>query len=245
MMRFLRPAVKLFQSPPRALVRTSGAFSQRHFSYSTPRRALGSPLNIPKWCVNILGITSTYALSFYYGIFPLTRLVNSRVAENSHMLKPPINNYCVYNDDVTVMIVGGPNERTDYHINETPEWFYQHKGSMLLKVVDDSQPADQQFRDIDIHEGDMFLLPANTPHNPVRFKDTVGVVLEQKRPGGSMDRLRWYCQGCGDKVHEAAFHCTDLGTQIKDAVNAFKADNEARTCKNCGTLCDTAPQAKA
>lgn len=152
------------------------------------------------------------------------------------MLKPPINNYCVYNDDVTVMIVGGPNERTDYHINETAEWFYQHKGSMLLKVVDEGE-----FRDIHIHEGDMFLLPPNTPHNPVRFKDTVGIVLEQKRPGDSMDRLRWYCQSCGEKVHEAAFHCTDLGTQIKDAVNSFKADTKARTCRNCGTICDTAP----
>lgn len=161
------------------------------------------------------------------------------------MLKPPINNYCVYNDEITVMIVGGPNERTDYHINETPEWFYQHKGSMLLKVVDKSQPPKQQFRDIHIHEGDMFLLPANTPHNPVRFKDTVGVVLEQKRPEDSLDRLRWYCQSCGEKVYEAAFHCTDLGTQIKEAVNNFKADKEARTCKNCGTLCNTAPPPKA
>lgn len=156
------------------------------------------------------------------------------------MLQPPINNYCVYNDDVTVMIVGGPNERTDYHINETAEWFYQYKGSMLLKIVDDGQ-----FRDIHIHEGDMFLLPPNTPHNPVRFENTVGIVLEQHRPEGSLDRLRWYCQDCGEKVHEASFHCTDLGTQIKDAVNKFKADKEARKCKNCGALCDTAPKPKS
>jgi 3-hydroxyanthranilate 3,4-dioxygenase len=156
------------------------------------------------------------------------------------MLKPPINNYCVYNDSVTVMIVGGPNERTDYHINETAEWFYQHKGAMLLKVVDEGQ-----FRDIHIKEGDMFLLPPNTPHNPVRFADTVGIVLEQHRPAESIDKLRWYCQQCGEKVHEAEFHCTDLGTQIRDAVNKFKADKEARTCKNCGTLCDTAPAPRA
>jgi 3-hydroxyanthranilate 3,4-dioxygenase len=72
----------------------------------------------------------------------------------------------------------------------------------------------------------------------------VGIVLEQKRPEDSVDRLRWYCQSCGEKVHEAAFHCTDLGTQIKEAVNAFKADKEARTCGKCGTLCDTAPAVK-
>ncbi|KAI9778604.1 MAG: 3-hydroxyanthranilic acid dioxygenase [Geoglossum umbratile] len=137
------------------------------------------------------------------------------------------------------MIVGGPNARTDYHINETAEWFYQYKGAMLLKVVDDGK-----FRDINIGEGEMFLLPPNTPHNPVRFADTVGIVIEQPRPEGSLDRLRWYCQECGEKVHESAFHCTDLGTQIKDAVNAFRDDTEARTCKKCGALADVVPKAQ-
>ncbi|KAI9679947.1 MAG: 3-hydroxyanthranilic acid dioxygenase [Caeruleum heppii] len=173
---------------------------------------LGTPLNLPKW-----------------------------LEENSHLLKPPINNYCVYNDDVTVMIVGGPNARTDYHINETSEWFYQYKGAMLLKVVD---PADNSFRDISIGEGEMFLLPPNTPHNPVRFADTVGIVLEQKRPAGSQDRLRWYCQACRSVVHEKSFHCTDLGSQIKEAVNGFRDDEGARRCGNCGELADVVPRAK-
>jgi len=141
----------------------------------------------------------------------------------------------------TTQIVGGPNARTDYHINETAEWFYQYKGSMLLKTVD---PSTNSFRDITIGEGEMFLLPPNTPHNPVRFANTVGIVLEQKRPAESMDRLRWYCQNCGEKVHEKSFHCTDLGTQIKAAVNAFKDDTEARTCRKCGTICDVAPPKK-
>ncbi|KAI9828723.1 MAG: 3-hydroxyanthranilic acid dioxygenase [Thelocarpon impressellum] len=137
------------------------------------------------------------------------------------------------------MIVGGPNARTDYHINETAEWFYQYRGEMLLKVVDDGG-----FRDIRIGEGEMFLLPPNTPHNPVRFAGTVGIVLEQPRPEASKDRLRWYCQNCGSVVHEAAFHCTDLGTQIKEAVNGFRDDREARTCEKCGELADVVPKAK-
>jgi 3-hydroxyanthranilate 3,4-dioxygenase len=134
-------------------------------------------------------------------------------------------------------IVGGPNARTDYHINETPEWFYMYKGSMLLKTVDEGE-----FKDITINEGEMFLLPPNTPHNPVRFANTVGIVIEQPRPADSLDRLRWYCQNCGEKVHEKSFHCTDLGTQLKEAVNAFKDSEVDRTCKNCGTLCDVAPR---
>ncbi len=111
---------------------------------------------------------------------------------------------------------------------------------MLLKTVDGGR-----FRDIPINEGEMFLLPANTPHNPVRFADTVGIVLEQPRPAGSLDRLRWYCQNCGEIVHEDSFHCANLGTQIKDAVNRFKEDKRARTCSKCGEVCEVVPGQRA
>jgi len=171
---------------------------------------LSSPLNVPKW-----------------------------LEENSHLLQPPINNYCVYKDGFIVMIVGGPNARTEYHINTTAEWFYQYRGTMLLKVVDDGK-----FRDIHIHEGEMFLLPPNTPHNPVRFADTVGIVVEQPRPKDSVDKLRWYCQDCREIVDEAAFHCTNLGTQIKEAVAAFTDDKERRTCGKCGALADVVPKSQ-
>ncbi|KAI9093068.1 3-hydroxyanthranilic acid dioxygenase [Phlyctochytrium arcticum] len=163
---------------------------------------LGPPINFPKW-----------------------------LSEYSHLLQPPVNNYCLYNSsDFTVMAVGGPNARNDYHVNETEEWFYQYKGPMLLKVVDEGE-----FRDITIGEGEMFLLPANTPHNPVRYADTVGIVLERKRPVKSIaDRLRWYCEDCKEIVYEAAFHCTDLGSQLKPIIENYYEHADLRICKNCG-----------
>ncbi len=102
--------------------------------------------------------------------------------------------------------------------------------------------AETEFRDIPIHEGEMFLLPPNTPHNPVRFADTVGIVIEQPRPEGAMDRLRWYCPGCGKVVHEVGFRCEDLGRQVKEVVEGFAAAaEEQRRCGACGVVVDVLP----
>ncbi|TPX30374.1 3-hydroxyanthranilate 3,4-dioxygenase [Synchytrium microbalum] len=161
---------------------------------------LAPPLNFPKW-----------------------------LKENAGLLQPPVNNFCLWNDDFVVMVVGGPNARTDYHINPTAEWFYQTKGEMLLKIVDDGV-----FRDLAIKEGEMFLLPANTPHNPVRFANTIGIVMEQRRPIGSNDSLRWYCEKCRKIVYQESFYCTNLGVQLKPVIEKWANQPNLRECKSCG-----------
>lgn len=154
------------------------------------------------------------------------------------MVPPPLPLLLAPANPSPHQIVGGPNARTDYHINSTPEWFYQYRGTLLLKIMDGITP-----RTLAITEGSMFLLPPNVPHNPIRFANTVGIVIEQRRPEGSVDKMRWYCPSirCGEVVHEVEFHCEDLGTQIKEQVQAYAGEEGGRKCKACGTFAPARP----
>lgn len=109
---------------------------------------------------------------------------------------------------------------------------------MTLKVVDKADDGSQVFRDITINEGEVFLLPGNTPHNPVRYKDTVGVVVEQDRPKDVEDALQWYCpnQDCKSLVYRRSFYMHDLGTQVKEAIEGFRNSGDERICKSAVLL---------
>ncbi len=154
------------------------------------------------------------------------------IEDNRHFLTPPVGNKLVWEDtEFTVMVVGGPNTRKDYHVDPGEEWFYQVEGDMVLKVMEDGAS-----RDIAIREGEMFLLPSNVPHSPQRFPDTVGMVIERKRLEGELDHLRWYCESCGEVLYNESFHCTNLGTQLAPVIERFHADEALRTCKSCGAV---------
>src|SRR3954463_7276081 len=94
------------------------------------------------------------------------------IDEHRHLLKPPVGNRQIWEDrEFMVTVVGGPNARTDYHINEGEEFFYQVEGDIKLRVLDAGVP-----RDIPIQAGDIFLLPPKVPHSPQRPENTVGLV---------------------------------------------------------------------
>ncbi|GAC75646.1 3-hydroxyanthranilate oxygenase HAAO [Moesziomyces antarcticus T-34] len=170
--------------------------------------------------------------------FPLPLNFPKWLAENEHLLQPPVGNFCLFRTrDYTVMAVGGPNARSDYHYQPTEEFFFQYKGDMLLKVINEDGNYEET-TDPYLHS----LSAANTPHSPVRFANTVGLVVERTRPEGSPDAMRWYCpnkQAHGDTptlVKEVKFQCTDLGTQLKPIIDSWVNDEAGRKCAECGYL---------
>jgi len=159
------------------------------------------------------------------------------VEENRHLLKPPVGNKMVWKDsEFLVMVVGGPNRRKDFHVEEGEEFFYQIEGDITLRIMEDGKP-----RDIEIKEGEIFLLPARIPHSPQRPANTVGMVVERQRKPGELDHLRWYCEQCGEVLHDSSFQLEDLGTQLKPIIENFYADESVRTCKSCHAVMQPPP----
>lgn len=153
------------------------------------------------------------------------------IDENRHLLKPPVGNKCIVDGDFIVMVVAGPNARTDYHYEDGPEWFYQLEGEMLLKLQ-----IDGQVKDISIKAGEMFYLPPNIPHSPQRFPDSIGLVIERKRLTHEQDALMWFCEKCNTKLYEQYFHLENIETQFAGIFNTFYRSIDSRTCASCGAL---------
>jgi 3-hydroxyanthranilate 3,4-dioxygenase len=154
------------------------------------------------------------------------------IDDHRDRLRPPVCNQQVFEEnDFIVMIVGGPNARKDYHLDEGPELFYQVEGDMLLKVIDD----DEQ-RDLVIREGEMLLLPPRVPHSPQRYADTVGLVVERARLPHELDGFMWFCDNCANKLYEEFVYVDDIVGQLPPIFERFYESDENRTCDRCGTV---------
>lgn len=155
------------------------------------------------------------------------------IEENRHLLKPPVGNQNIYKDagDFIVMIVGGPNSRKDFHYNQTEELFYQLQGDVAVKIHEDGV-----IKAIPIKEGDIFLLPGKTPHSPQRGPDTIGLVIEKKRDDNEVDGFMWFCENCGNKLHEEYMNVSDIVAQLPPVMQSFYGSDDKRTCKQCGNV---------
>lgn len=154
------------------------------------------------------------------------------IDEHRDLLKPPVGNKMIWQDsEFMVMVVGGPNQRKDFHVEDGEELFFQVEGDIVVRIKEDGQ-----VRDIPIRQGELFLLPAGIPHSPQRPAGTVGLVVERRRAEVERDHLRWFCESCGEVLYDADFQLVDLGKQLKPIIEQFYADEALRTCKHCGTV---------
>ncbi|MEO6170429.1 MAG: 3-hydroxyanthranilate 3,4-dioxygenase [Lysobacter sp.] len=158
------------------------------------------------------------------------------IEEHRHLLKPPVGNKVIHDGEFIVMVVGGPNVRTDYHFDEGPEWFYQIEGEMVLRIQEVRADGVSAVRDIPIRAGEIFLLPPRTPHSPQRMPGSIGLVVERRRLPHEDDGLMWFCEQCNHKLYEEFFHLQDIETDFPPVFDRFYASREHRTCQSCGHL---------
>jgi len=151
------------------------------------------------------------------------------IDKNRHLLKPPVGNKVVYKDsEFIIMVVGGPNTRKDYHVDEGEEFFYQLEGDMILKIIENGVS-----KDIKIKENEIFLLPPKVPHSPQRFSNTIGLVIERKRRKNELDGFQWYCDDCNKLLYEKFIILKDIVKQLPIVFEEFWSNDKARTCNNC------------
>lgn len=162
------------------------------------------------------------------------------ITQNRDLLKPPVGNKNLYKEagDYIVMIVGGPNARKDYHWNETEELFYQLEGDIEVGIQENGKAVT-----IPIRQGEMFLLPSRTPHQPRRGPNTVGLVIEVKRDDRDLeDGLQWYCEQCNNLLHEFRFVLHDVEQDFLPRFREFYGSEKMRTCSRCGAVMQADPR---
>lgn len=157
------------------------------------------------------------------------------IEQNKDKLKPPVGNAQVWEDgEFIVTVVGGPNQRRDYHDDPTEEFFYQLKGDIHLRIME--TPGNPPL-EIPIREGEVFLLPKHMRHSPQRPANTIGMVVEMPRPGqDSIDAFEWYCPSCHQLVHRAEVKVKSLVKDLPPIFEKFNSSEELRKCKHCGTV---------
>src|SRR5260370_33641877 len=85
------------------------------------------------------------------------------VDEHRPLLQPPVGNVAMWNSNFLVMVVGGPNRRSDYHINPGEELFFQVKAAIFLNTTAHPRPPHPPLPcALDA------LLPARSPRTPSR-----------------------------------------------------------------------------
>ena len=132
-----------------------------------------------------------------------------------------------------VTVVGGPNERSDFHDDPVEEYFYQFKGNASLLMWDRGQ-----YDRVALCEGDMFLMAPHVLHSPQRPEPgSLCLVIERQRPAGLQDAFQWSCASCGAVVQRYALQLESIVKDLPTVFTQFYETTVAqRTCPQCGEV---------
>jgi len=153
--------------------------------------------------------------------------------DNAHVLRPPVGNAQLWpGTDFIVTVVGGPNQRTDFHDDPYEEFFWQFRGNAYLNVMENGA-----LKRVELAEGTMFLLPPHVRHSPQRPEpESRCLVIERQRPAGVRDGFEWYCPKCSGLVHRVEIQLQSIVKDLPPLFESFYASIEKRTCPACGHL---------
>jgi 3-hydroxyanthranilate 3,4-dioxygenase len=132
----------------------------------------------------------------------------------------------------------GRKERWDFHVDPADEVTLQLTGVQHLVY----RTPDGKEQTADIQAGQILLCPAGVPHSPRLEEDSWFIVFERKRRAGERDHFRWFCNGCGEKVHETFVEVGDYRADpVGQVYRTFSSDEKLRTCKKCGDVIPAPP----
>ena len=154
---------------------------------------------------------------------------------NRHLFDPPVCNKLQHKKQLTIMFVGGPNVRTDFHLEQGSEFFWMVRGNMELPTIQNGKR-----KVVKIKEGEVFCLPSRVPHSPQRPETgSLGLVVERERyvdavqlngQEPELDGLRWFVDFDNttgeDILWEKFFHCYDLGRDLVPVVKEYHSSEE-------------------
>ncbi|MGH7775193.1 MAG: 3-hydroxyanthranilate 3,4-dioxygenase [Candidatus Binatia bacterium] len=130
----------------------------------------------------------------------------------------------------------GRKQRLDFHIDPSDEVTLQLSGEQRLHYI---TPEGEQ-RVAVINAGQIVLCPGGVPHSPRVLEDSWFIVFERKRRDGEQDRFLWFCDHCGEKVHEIVVTVGDYSQDpVSQVHKQFYADESMRTCRRCGAVIPT------
>jgi len=130
-------------------------------------------------------------------------------------------------------VARGREYRSEFHINGSDEVTYMIKGTMNLHY---RTPEGKEEIAV-IPEGSTNWMPPGVPHSPRFPPDAFALIVERQRHPGEIDKFHWYCPKCDNFLHEEIFVVTDYRADpVSQAYKRFFENEDARTCKKCGTV---------